>query len=273
MDNTENNTNEPEKPIEKINKLKIINKDLNQIDFLNFQHYYDLIKHFKKENINISTDFINNIRNINYLYQKQRISPLSIKLRKDMKNISQHIYHNNNINKNEAQEKNKKNFMSQYNYIINSVKSVTPKKYNSKKNFSLKKNYPIKVYHFQDKENNCNKINDSINKEKIRNNTVDSYLNDDNNNKTRIKFNYENYALNISNYNHPQFYILNNNNTINKNNNNSKEKLPLIETSNGFKFRRSGDLSSLIPYNTKKRKVRDNFYSYYIGMKLSKNNY
>ena len=267
MDKGENTSDELfEKPIEKINKLKIINKDLNQIDFLNFRHYYDLIKKIKIENINISSDFIDNINKINNIYKKQKKSPFSIKLRKDLKDISQHIYNNKNTIK---KEKSKKNFMSQYNYIINSVKSVTPK-VNSQKSISLNKNYPIKVYYIQSKEKNFNTLNDSFNKEKTKKNEVDSYLTGENN-KTRIKIEYENYALNTSNYNHPQFYVLNNN-SFNKHNN-SKGKLPLIETSKGFKFRRSGDLSYLIPYNTKKRKVRDNFYNYYIGMKLSKNNY
>lgn len=269
--------------------LKINNKDFNNIDFYNFQNYYNLIKKLKNQNINISSDFIENLYNISNSYKKQKVPPLSIKLLNDIKQISHHIYkdkNSNNPNNTINNKEHKKKFIDKYNIIINSVKTISPsptiksnKNKNKNKNryYPLKNNYPIKVYLSKEKDKNnkdrqtinINDINEDLylKKEKIRNNTVDSIINNKNNSK-RIKYEYGNYALNTTNFNHPQFYILNNNN-----NDNAKEKLPLIGTSNGFKFRKSGDLSYLIPYNNKKLNVRKNFYNYYIGMKLSKNNF
>ena len=259
--------------IEQENKLKIKNKDFNKINFLNFQHYYDLIKKLKKENININSDFIENISNINYSYKKRRISPLSIKIRKEIEQISHHIYKDKNKNKEKSEPY--KKFIDKYQHIINSLNSVSPSMQSStnrKDENCLIKN----IYYILEKEKNKkkNKLSLSINKGKLRNNTVDSIIHK-NENKKRIKIEYENYALNNINLNHPQFYILNThyNNGINSK---YKERLPLIETSNGpniFKYRRTRDLSCFIPFNAQKRKVRDNFYSYYIGMKLSKHNF
>ena len=261
--------------IEPKHELKIKNKDLNKINFLNLQHYFDIIKKLQKENINLSTDFIDNFINMNSTFKKQKFSPFSRKIRNDIKQISQHIYDKNSTNDNKDNNDINKRFIDQYKYIINSSSSVIPSVKQKNTYFSNEKNLknhkiPIKVYYFQDKDkSNANKLSKNVNGDTIRNNTVDS-ISHYNGNKKRIKFEYENYALNNINYNHPQIYILNSNFNSTAH---IKERLPLIEAPNGFKYRRSGDLSYLIPYNTKKRKVRDNFYSYYIGMKLSKQNY
>ena len=265
--------------------LKITNKDLNHIDFLNFQNYFNLIKKIKNHNLDISPAFIENLYDINNSYKKQKISPASLKLLNDIKQITHHVYKDKNSNNNNK-EQNKK-FMDKYNIIINSINSnnhnPTNKTQNLKNDYKLKNKYPIKIYLSKDKNTINNKDKPTINIDenifenqkikKLRNNTVDSIYNNKKNIK-RIKYEYGNYALNTMNFNHPQFYILNCNNNNNDNDNdNVKNKLPLIETSNGFKFRRSGDLSYLIPYNNKKINVRKNFYNYYIGMKLSKNNF
>lgn len=261
--------------IEPKHELKIKNKDLNKINFLNLQHYFDIIKKLQKENINISTDFIDNFISMNNTFKKQKFSPFSRKIRNDIKQISHHIYDKNSTNNNKDNNDINKRFIDQYKYIINSSSSVSPSLNQKNTYLSYEKNLknhkiPIKVYYFQDKDkNNANKLSKNVNRDRIRNNTVDS-ISHYNDNKKRIKFEYENYALNNINYNHPQIYILNSNFNSTTH---LKERLPLIEAPNGFKYRRSGDLSYLIPYNTKKRKVRDNFYSYYIGMKLSKQNF
>ena len=261
--------------IEPKHELKIKNKDLNKINFLNLQHYFDIIKKLQKENINISTDFIDNFISMDNAFKRQKFSPFSRKIRNDIKQISHHIYDKNSTNNNKDNNDINKRFIDQYKYIINSYNSVSPSLNQKNTYLSYEKNLknhkiPIKVYYFKDKDkNNANKLSKNVNRDTIRNNTVDS-ISHYNDNKKRIKFEYENYALNNINYNHPQIYILNSNFNSTTH---LKERLPLIEAPNGFKYRKSGDLSYLIPYNTKKRKVRDNFYSYYIGMKLSKQNF
>ena len=248
----------------KRNNIKITKKDLNKINhFLNFNHYYNLLKKYKG-NINFSLDFIDNFNNINVdTFQKQKYSSSSDKLRKEIEEMCQHYYKNKNnkdCNKNNNGPKIK--FLDKYNSIINSVNSDN-KIYNNKKH-SLKHLGRIKVYYTQGKYKNHQRNYQNTKTEEIRHNTVDSLSND---NKVQIKFEYGNYALNNTVFNHPQFYILNNCNYS------VKEKLPPIEATNTFQFRRTSNLSNLIPINTKKRKVRDNFYSYYIGMKLTKHKF
>ena len=255
------------------NKLKIKNKNFNTINFLNFQHYYDLISKLKKENIFLNTDFIENFTNINNSFQKQKISPFFTKIRKDINQISKHIYKDNKNDIDKNNDFSNKKFIDKFKHIINS-KSVSPsiKSKTNKNEKNSKNKIPIKLFYFQEKDKLLNDINKTINKDKMRNNTVDSITNrydtyDNYDNKGRKKLEYQNYALNSTNFNHPQYYVLN---TNYNNNSFRKERLPLIEKTNGFKFKKSRDLSYLIPFNTKKRKVRDNFYSYYIGMKLTK---
>ena len=271
-ENMEKIIKEKEKIIEQTNKLKIKNKNFNKINFLNFQHYYDLINKLRKENIFLNTDFLDNFTNINNTFQKQRISPFFTKIRKDINQISKHIYKDNRIDTDTDNDFTNKKFLDKFKHIINS-KSVSPSiKSKIYKNDNILNNkIQIKIFYFHEKDKKINNINKTINKEKmINNNTVDSITNrydDIYDNKGRKKFEYQNYALNSTNFNHPQYYVLNtnyNNNSI------EKERLPLIEKPNGFKFKKSRDLSYLIPFNTRKRKVRDNFYSYYIGMKLTK---
>ena len=262
---------EKEKINEQVNQLKIKNKNFNTINFLNFQHYYDLIDKLRKEDIFLNTDFLDNFTNINNTFHKQRMSPFFTKIRKDINQISKHIYKDNKKDIDKDNDFTNKKFLDKFKHIINS-KSVSPstKSKINKYEKNLKNKIPIKIFYFHEKDKKMNNINKTINKEKMRNNTVDSITNrydDIDDNKGRKKFEYQNYALNSTNFKHPQYYVLNtnyNNNSI------DRERLPLIERPNGFKFKKSRDLSYLIPFNTKKRKVRDNFYSYYIGMKLTK---
>ena len=243
--------------------LKVINKDLNKVsELLNLHSYYNLLKKYKDENFSLSVDFLENLNNINNSNQKQKYSPASLKLRKEMEEMCHHYYKDKNNNNNNEQNI---KFMDKFNSIINSVNYDSSKIYKKRnKKYPLKGKYPIKVYYTQEKDKNINKINQDNKNETMRNNTLDLISNK---NIKKMKFEYGNYALNTINFNHPQFYILNNSNY------NIKEKLPPIETTNNFKFAKSGNLSNLIPYNTKKMKVRDNFYSYYIGMKLSKHKF
>ena len=118
------------------------------------------------------------------------------------------------------------------------------------------------------------KINKSIDKynDKHLNEDVNLYINTINNNKKingeKNKFEYGNYAMNNTNFNHPQLYLLKYNKSCD-----TKEKLPQINTQGGLKITRAGDLSHLIPQNSRKEKVKNNFYNYYIGLKRSKHKF
>ena len=114
--------------------LKISNKDLNHIDFLNFQNYYNLIKKIKNHNIDISPEFIENLYDINNSHKKQKISPSSLKLLNDIKQITHHVYKDKNTNNNNKEQNIK--FMDKFNIIINSI--------NSSRNNPLYKSHNLK---------------------------------------------------------------------------------------------------------------------------------
>lgn len=266
-DLNKNIENNDEQNINQKVNFKIIKKDLNRIgNILNFNHYYNLLKKYKG-NCNFSEDFIDSFNNINTsTFQKQKYTSSSLKLRKEIEQMCQNYYKNKN-NKNDSKDGNKDGqkikFIDKYNSIINSV-NIDDRMKNKKKKCSLKALSQIKVYYNQGNIIKHQKKNHDNKNEEIRHNMMDSTSNDI---KIRTKFEYGNYALNNTIFNHPQFYILS------QSNYNIKEKLPPIETTNTFRYRKTDNLSNLIPINTQKRKVRDNFYSYYIGMKLSKNKF
>ena len=252
---------------EKSNTLRIARKDLNQMnDFINFQNYYNVLKKYKDYNFILNEDTIENLTNANNLYPHQKNSSSYVKLRKELKKLCTHVY-SDSINKDIT---NKKNFKENFNYILNSVKPFNLKsKTRNKKIFKLNR-YQIKSYFRPNKENTINE-NFCFRKKTPKYNKSESNeinINNSKNEKRRIKFEYENYALNNTYFNHPQIYILTNNN----NSSNLNEKLPPIDNLNSkkFYFKKSADLSTFIPYNTKQLKMRNNFYNYYIGMKLSK---
>ena len=268
-DLNKNIENHDEQNISQKANLKITKKDLNRIgNILNFNHYYNLLKKYKG-NCNLSEDFIDNFNNINTsTFQKQKYTSSSLKLRKEIEQMCQNYYKNKN-NKNDSKDNidnkdgQKIKFIDKYNSIINSVNSDDRMK-NKKKKYSLKALSQIKVYYNQGKMIKHQRKNHDNRNEEIRHNTMDSTSNDI---KIQTKFEYGNYALNNTIFHHPQFYILS------QSNYNIKEKLPPIETTNTFRYRKTDNLSNLIPINTQKRKVRDNFYNYYIGMKLSKHKF
>lgn len=244
------------------NKNKIINISKIKNDILNLNHYYNLIKSHNNINTNKYDKIIeNNLNNLSNSCKKQKYSSSYEKLQKEIKQINNHIYNNNSIKNSYSQINKEKRFIDEYNNIINSVKCFNSK--NDSKNLnkviinnksSIKENY----YSDNSPEKNNNKINDycqTVGNENIR--SIDYF------NSPRKKFLYENYALNTIYFNHPKFYILNNINY------NYKEKLPLIESTKKFKFKKRDDLTNLIPKNTDDIKLKDNFYKYYIRNKFS----
>ena len=232
-------------------QLKITKQNL--IDFndyiLNFQRYYELIKN--------NPTLLNNkkpkeldIYNIDFQTNKKR--PYN-KLQKDINKIYQRIYTDNSAEKSH-------NYKMQY--LYNNNNHFNPK-------ISIKKNKAIKS---MDKSKEIFDTNSNTN---ITNNISIYKNNFFNKNLTveRNKFEYGNYAMNSTNFKHPQLYML----KINKSYD-IKDKLPSINCKdiiykNGFRIYRTGDLSNLIPQNSKKAKYKNNFYNYYLGLKHSKHKF
>lgn len=250
-------------PIKLKRELRIKNKDL-QIDInkdvINLKNYFEA----RKNNINLADDFIDfNLNRINNSYRQKKLSHSYFKIRKEIKQIYQRLYNDNS-----------KTIMNNDNIInkkINSsLKHFKNKKDNSKdlpKEFNtLNENHIIQGNLSPERTKKKNDFCQTIEKERPRNKNI-NYISFRNNYKSKMKFEYGNYALNHTIFKHPQFYILSNNNYI------SKEKLPIISPTNTFQFKRYGDLSNLIPSQEKKKKLQDNFYSYYIGNKLTKNKF
>ena len=210
----------------KISKQNLI--DLNDY-ILNFQRYYELIKN----NPNLLTSKKPKEIDINNIDNLSKRNPYN-KLQNDISTIYKRIYTDNTVEKNA-------NYKMQY--LYNNNAQFNPKN-SSKKS---------KVYKSMDKSKEICDINNSNNIQ--YKNLVE-----------RNKIEYGNYAMNSTNFNHPQLYLL----KINKSYN-MKDKLPGININQGgFKINRTGDLSNLIPQNTKKMKFKNNFYNYYIGLKHSK---
>ena len=248
MDKEINTNNSSEKS--KINKyrLKITKQNLNDINdyILNFQRYYELIKNNPSLSPNKKPKELDfNTINLESLHKKIPYN----KLQNDINIIYKRVYTDNN---------------NENNNIINN-------KYNSLINQE-------KVYFSNNMlRNTCKKTriklikNEFNSKEKFSNEKIEEALkvNMINTNNTKIKkYEYGNYAMNNTNFNHPQIYLLQNNKSYDM-----KRKLPQINNKSGLRIAKAGDLSKLIPQNTKKAKFRNNFYNYYIGMKHSKHNF
>ena len=230
----------------KSNKTRLKITKQNLIDFndyiLNFQRYYELIKNNpailtnkKPKDLDIYNIDIPNIKKNPYN-----------KLQNDISTIYKRIYTDNSAEKNN-------DYKMQYLYNNQNY-------FNTK--ISSKKN---KVYKSMDK------LKDNFDKNNINNNINNSSSTYKNNfmNKNslveKIKYEYGNYAMNSTNFNHPQLYML----KINKSYD-IKNKLPNINYKRGFKINRTSDLANLIPQNSKKAKYKNNFYNYYLGLKHSK---
>ena len=221
-------------------RLKITKKNL--IDFndyiLNFQRYYELIKNNpilltnkKRKDLDIyNIDVPNNKKN-----------PYN-KLQNDISTIYKRI--STDIN-------NEKNNNYKMQYLYNNYNYFNTK-------ISPKKN---KVYKSIDKsKDNFDNNNTNINNNTYKNNFVNKNFSVE-----RNKYEYGNYAMNNTNFNHPQLYML----KINKSYD-IKNKLPKINYKEGFKINRTNDLANLIPKFSKKDKYKNNFYNYYLGLKHSK---
>ena len=250
-------------PIKLKRELRIKNKDLQiniNKDVINLKHYFET----RKNNINLADDFIDfNINKINNSYRQKKLSHSYFKIRKEIKQIYQRLYNDNS--------KNMINNDSIINKKINSsLKYFKNKNDNSKdlqKEFNnLNENHLMQGNLSPERTTKKNDFCQTIEKEKPRNKNI-NYISYQNNYNSKMKFEYGNYALNNTIFKHPQFYVLNNNNYI------PKERLPIISPTNTFQFKRYGDLSNLIPSQEKKKKLQDNFYSYYIGNKLTKNKF
>ena len=239
--------NNSEKSKQDKNTFRITKQSLNDIDdyILNFQRYYELIKNNPNLRPNNRSNYLDiNIFNIDNLNKKRPYN----KLQNDINIIYKRICSENNA------EKNNQNNL-QYHSLLNPNKYYLSKHLNNsskKTKTKLTKN----EFSSQDKYFDLKIENDF---------QVDNY---EKNNVKRSKIEYGNYAMNNTNFNHPQLYFLKYNKSYD-----IKSKLPQINSQNILKITRTGDLSNLIPQNTKKAKFRNNFYNYYIGMKHSKHNF
>ncbi len=255
-------------PLEIQKQLNLKNKNFMDVsnDILSFQHYLNLLK---GRDLSYSLEL--NLNELTNSFKKQKTSPAYIKIRKDLNQINSHIYNGKNRYRqntfNNTTQSNKK-FMDKFNIIINSSSYVPQDDNKCDKNkmnknniiTSLKDNHEIKTYRRREKRiiKDIDNGQENNEKEAMRNNTVENISNSQIT-KTRTKFGYGNYAFPYINYNHPQYYKLNNI---------SKEKLPPIENPNIIKNREPNDLSKSIPFDTKKKQIKNNFYNYYIGLRI-----
>ena len=237
--------NSPNKSKVNINTFRITKQNLNDINdyILNFQRYYELIKNNpnlrpKKKPNELDLNTIN-IDNLN------KKLPYNT-LQNDINKIYRRVYTDNSIEKNNINNQRYNSFINQKKFYLNdNIINIENKR---------PKNKLVK-----------NQFNST---EKLFNEAVEDAIKiniDNKNNVKRDKFEYGNYAMNNTNFNHPQLYLLKYNKSYDM-----KNKLPQINYQNGFKITRTGDLSNLIPQNNRKNKFRNNFYNYYIGMKHSK---
>ena len=220
-------------PIKLKRELRIKNKDL-QININ--KDVLNLKQYFetRKSNINLAEDFIDfNIGRINNSYRQKKLSHSYLKIRNEIKQIYQRLYNDNSKNLINNDSIIKKK-------IDNSLKYFKNKNDNSKdfqETNTLNENYPIQGNSSPERTKKKNDFCQTIEKEKPRNKIIN----------------------NISYQNNNNYF--------------PKEKLPIISATNTFQFKKYGDLSNLIPSQEKKKKLQDNFYSYYIGNKLAKNKF
>ena len=229
------------------NKLKIIKQNLNNVNdyFLNFQQYYEIIKKYYSYNKGKKIKGINSLDSPLKNYNKY--SPYN-KLRKDINDIYNRVYTES------YKERNRR-------YFYNSNNHNSTDRFESSSLFNQEN---IKSNNFFKNSINLKKNIDNSSKTKVSESveTFQKNININNpfktKNKTRNKIEYGSYAMNNTNFNHPQLYIL----KIKK-----KNILPKINYENNLKITKTDDLSHLIPQNTRKLKVKNNFYNYYIGLK------
>ena len=267
MNNEELNKILEKSPLEIQKQLNLKNKKFLDVsnDILSFQHYLNLLK---GRDLSYSLEF--DLNDLTNSFKKQKTSPAYIKIRKDLNQINSHIYnakHRYRQNTFNNTTQNNKKFMDKFNIIINSSSYVPQdddkcsKNKMNKNNIlkSLKDNHIIKSYRKKEKRIIKDTDNGQENNEKeaMRNNTAENISNDQKN-KTRIKVGYGSYAFPYINYNHPQYYKLNNI---------FKEKLPPIDPKI-IKNRKPNDLSESIPFDNKKKQIKNNFYNYYIGLRI-----
>ena len=221
--------------LEKTNKdtkgFRITKQNLNDINdyILNFQRYYELIKNYPNLRSNKKMKEFDTLSFINLTKKK----PYN-KLQNDISDIYKRIYTETNDEK------------------------INNKYYSLKKNKIIKNSDKINAKYFHIPTDIDMNTNHNI------------FLNINNkNNIQRTRYEYGNYAINNTNFNHPQLYLLKYNRSCD-----TRGKLPNISGEGSrLKITRNRDLAYLIPQNTRKAKFRTNFYNYYIGLKNSKHKF
>ena len=250
-------------PIEKLEDLKYINKKLNQINnnINKYQHLYNLIKENENNNLNL---------NFKSLFKKKKkiVNP-RLKLINQINHIASHYQ----VEEKTVNNKEHKLFKDKYNEVINSFSHIdTNTNLDNKKN---KKIYFPQVSHENEKrklvnsysvklKKNINKINNM--KSMNNNNFILSYqdnkasspnINSYTSTQT-IRVGFGDYAFGSTICKNPRLYPLNY----------YKTRLQTFKTLNSNSIHKPKILSDLIPQNTKKIKLKSDFYNYYKGQKL-----
>ena len=250
-------------PIEKLEDLKFINKKLNQINnnITKYQQLYNLIKENENNNINL---------NFKSLFKKKmKIVNPRINLINQINQITSHYQ----VEEKTVNTKEHKLFKEKYNEVINSFNHIDTNTNIDNKNNKNKNIYFPQVPHEIEKRklvnsfsqklkriniNNINNMNslDNINlilayrDNKASSPNINSYTN-----TQTIKVGFGDYAFGSTNFKNPRIYPLNYYKT--------KANTSKTLCSNKPKI-----LSDLIPQNTKKFKLKNDFYHFYKGQKL-----
>ena len=252
-------------PIEKLEDLKFINKKLNQINnnITKYQQLYNLMKENENNNINF---------NFKTLFKKKKkiINP-----RLYLINQINHIASHYQVEEKTVNNKEHKLFKDKYNEVINSFNHIdTNTNIDNKKN---KKIYFPQVPHENEKRKLVNSHSQNLKKFNINNINNMKSMNNNNNfilayrdNKASspninsytstqiIRVGFGDYAYGSSYCKNPRLYPLNY----------YKTKMQTFKTLSSNSTNKPKILSDLIPQNTKKIKLKSDFYNYYKGQKL-----
>ena len=253
-------------PIEKLEDLRFINKKLNQINnnINKYQHIYNLIKENENNNINF------NFKSL--LTKKKKIVNPRINLINQLNHIASHYQ----VEEKTENNKEHKLFKDKYNEVINSFNHLDTNtgidnKINKKKYFPQvphenEKRKLVNSYSQKLKKFNINNINDLISMKNNNNNLILAYrdnkasspnINSYTTTQT-IRVGFGDYAYGSIYCKKPRLYPLNY----------YKTKLQTFKTLSSNHNNKPKILSDLIPQNTKKIKLKSDFYNYYKGQKL-----
>jgi len=251
-------------PVEKLEDLKFINKKLNQINnnINKYQHLYNLIKENENNNLNFNFKTL-------FKRKKKIFNP-----RMNLVNQINYLASHYQVEEETVSNKEHKLFKDKYNEVINSFSHIdTNTNVDNKKN---KKIYFPQVPHENEKRKLVNSYSQKLKKFKINN--IKSMNNIGNNNfilayrdnkssspkvnsyttTQTIRVGFGDYAFSSTNCKNPRIYPLNF----------YKTKLQTSNTLSSNNINKPKILSDLIPQNTKKFKLKSDFYNYYKGQKL-----